>query len=630
MVAAWQVAAALVSASLAQDFHEVWIPGKRGCWRRYDGYSPEMAGFSSTEASADHCALRCNVTSGCKFFNYEINTSACHLAPSSAVTVNTDNVYLIAGLGKCTTANPCTDTPVDGFPGKTAEQSNMAWMGNRQPVSLECWPKGSSGELMTCPEVGVVALEDTTSTVSPWPGGCTDLVRETNEASSCEDQCRADPTCAVWETGSDGSCYHGVGMNCYNSGTDRVQGQRLQHGNVRVLMDLTGVQILAGMTQAFDVSKVGPSGPFATATEAAEGCKRVCYSDIYCEYWSYSSTYGCWIEDKRAASVAYPLTNDVATRSTAEATNCVGEYIQHYCTTDEETDENWCFLDGTRWVPSTGGQEQMTVESSVDLCQQRCVDSPSCARFSFYAESGQCYLLGDSVVESQDQGATSGLAPCPAAATASCAAHPRCESQTGYCCPNAHGITVDCCETAVVAAEINTRTTTQAAAVSASNTDDDDSGVDWWVIVLMVLAIFACVLIGLFAATHLRKGGGCPDRHARTFYDSEVEADHPSPFDSRMSEASASQYTDVEEVREAEAPLQHEGPVEYDRSRLPFPEAGLANFQDHHVPFPEAGLRTSLLPFPEAGLPNNFQQLHPGVEQGPGQPPAGFQQGGFR
>merc|ERR1712110_933037 len=97
----------------------------------------------------------------------------------------------------------------------------------------------------------------------------------------------------------DSSCWQGMGFNCFGSrpGFTPVRAQRFQHGQVRVLQDLKGWQIF-GLTRVFTTNGAGYFDGQADAEEkSVNACKNQCYSDIKCDYWSYSIWFGCWIED---------------------------------------------------------------------------------------------------------------------------------------------------------------------------------------------------------------------------------------------------------------------------------------------------------------------------------------------
>jgi hypothetical protein len=132
------------------------------------------------------------------------------------------------------------------------------------------------------------------------------------------------------------SCWHGEGVDCFHGG-DIVPtyGARVMHGEVRVLADLKGVQIL-GLQPAFDAYYF-----INQSHDAVDACRNHCYSNAECEYWQYSKSKGCWTENpdlvKWTGLVEFPITTRSWLRDTDFAASVIaGEYIQHICkgTTD--------------------------------------------------------------------------------------------------------------------------------------------------------------------------------------------------------------------------------------------------------------------------------------------------------
>lgn len=129
------------------------------------------------------------------------------------------------------------------------------------------------------------------------------------------------------------SCWHGLGNNCYQRASDAFSGvlraQRIMHGEVRVLANLTSVQVW-GLKRAFDSNYFIRQQP-----DAVDACRNHCYSNIECQYWQYSSVTGCWTEEPGPHgedAVEYPLTTHAATNATHMAKFIIaGEYIQHLC-----------------------------------------------------------------------------------------------------------------------------------------------------------------------------------------------------------------------------------------------------------------------------------------------------------
>jgi hypothetical protein len=170
-----------------------------------------------------------------------------------------------------------------------------------------------------------------------WPGKCLLLHRENlidDSLSNCAGSCAQNPTCAVWQQWH--KCYQGLGYSCYerHGDTDFVPSgaQRLQHGDIRVLMDLKGWQI-AGLHKV----DRGLEEDFHNLTMAVENCREICYSNIKCQYWTYEGKgggEGCWVEDPDGGdSVGYPMrTGHEAWDDSKQAKKIVaGEYIQHLC-----------------------------------------------------------------------------------------------------------------------------------------------------------------------------------------------------------------------------------------------------------------------------------------------------------
>merc|ERR1712066_179496 len=90
-------------------------------------------------------------------------------------------------------------------------------------------------------------------------------------------------------------------------------------------METTGVQI-KDQTLVFGVDS------FPRWQDGAERCRLACLSFLFCQYWQYSSVYGCWIEDPLKKHMAYPMfNNEVAMNASNGMSVKAGEYIQHTC-----------------------------------------------------------------------------------------------------------------------------------------------------------------------------------------------------------------------------------------------------------------------------------------------------------
>jgi hypothetical protein len=140
--------------------------------------------------------------------------------------------------------------------------------------------------------------------------------------------------CSVWQIlnyTDPPQCWQGsFGYNCYQNraGFHPTAAQRVMHGSYRVLMDLTGRQVM-GLSKMFS-----PSNMFHNATLAANHCKLICIANLGCQYWLYSTLSGCWAEDPSQERVPYPLTigkDSSMTGTDAAHAVIAGEMIQHYC-----------------------------------------------------------------------------------------------------------------------------------------------------------------------------------------------------------------------------------------------------------------------------------------------------------
>jgi hypothetical protein len=245
---------------------------------------------------------------------------------------------------------------------------------------------------MGCNSVKV--LEDTSD---GFPGVCQGLRRKPLSSNlSCEEDCKQNSSCPSWQIGTEGNCWQGVGKSCFvRPGFTPHGAQRLQHGEVRVLMELKGWQIV-GLVKVFDNSQ----GYFTEEAKAITACKHACYSDIQCQFWQYAPSYGCYIETPELGTkVAYPLTLTSAYRSTPFAENCIaGEYVQHSCDRHHIEEpplppvpgvvKSGCAKVGYRWSPNAMSR---TTEPTATACMQRCEKTPDCRFWSYWPDHG-CHL----------------------------------------------------------------------------------------------------------------------------------------------------------------------------------------------------------------------------------------------
>jgi len=383
------------------------------CFYKGFQYTPDIAGTNTQAANMQECQSKCREIEACKVFAYFPYTRDCYFGDVNARMVESTS-GAISGYAVCpaptqTPPERCrTELPNDGFPGLNPSASQAAWPGGRQPWSLECWPKNWTGGYIPCRKVQV--LEDTNN---KWPGKCIGLVRQEGSAyvtadpntkSACQQDCMQNPLCASWQTGFYGKCWQGVGENCYvRENFNPVGAQRFQHGEVRKLMDLAGWQIV-GLHQVFN----NADDYFLQDADAVNACKAHCYSDIRCQYWQYSTVYGCYVEDStKEYSPPYPLTLDWAYRSTAFALSCIaGEFVQHYCPeqmttafpTEAPESISTCMRRGIRYNPADMPFQDRTVEPSPASCQARCSQTVGCAHFTYWPDGG-CRLQAEDATE---------------------------------------------------------------------------------------------------------------------------------------------------------------------------------------------------------------------------------------
>ncbi|CAK0849658.1 unnamed protein product, partial [Prorocentrum cordatum] len=197
-----------------------------------------------------------------------------------------------------------SDLPGPGFPGPTAEATNASWPSGHQPKRLEAWPSSfnaTSGKRTLLPCWKVTPLHDT---ATGWPGKCLKLFHaekiDKNGVEVCKRVCTEEPRCPVWQyvnaTSSGpltpGQCWVGFGESCVSRGGESdsviVEGaQRLMHGEVKVLMNLSGWKV--NNLYHIDMSNEG------NMDVSILRCKAWCYSSIHCEYWQYGPG-GCWVD----------------------------------------------------------------------------------------------------------------------------------------------------------------------------------------------------------------------------------------------------------------------------------------------------------------------------------------------
>eukprot|EP00931_Biecheleriopsis_adriatica_P107018 TRINITY_DN81361_c0_g1_i1.p1 TRINITY_DN81361_c0_g1~~TRINITY_DN81361_c0_g1_i1.p1 ORF type:complete len:432 (+),score=67.28 TRINITY_DN81361_c0_g1_i1:29-1324(+) len=220
------------------------------------------------------------------------------------------------------------NVPGPTWPGRTAQESNQAWPSGAQPMSLVAWPKKDG---LAAPCWKVKTLEDT---ATGWQGGSCHGMTEISASSEeeCAKLCNGNTNCAVWEFTTSSKCLQGTSLQCDDAGTSSsmlVGSQRLQHGDIRVLKDMTGWEVLGLRPLGMGTSN--------DREQQIKNCKLYCYSMLTCEYWLFGEE-GCSIDDTTPrpdgsiSAAEFPLTLTGATRDSTFAHSVVaGEYIQHIC-----------------------------------------------------------------------------------------------------------------------------------------------------------------------------------------------------------------------------------------------------------------------------------------------------------
>jgi len=159
-----------------------------------------------------------------------------------------------------------------------------------------------------------------------WYDGCLGLDKKATvtTAAACEEQCKTDMNCSIWQM-TKTNCWSGnVVHGCRSRGTDKalgnfeedlVAGQRLQHGFIKVVSTNSKVETV-GLKHY----------PEKTGTEAEQiaRCKNDCYTDVTCTVWQYGSD-GCWVEHYTSPA------KSTSTESEWAKAMITGETIEHTC-----------------------------------------------------------------------------------------------------------------------------------------------------------------------------------------------------------------------------------------------------------------------------------------------------------
>lgn len=310
-----------------------------GCYHFGFAYSSMLTlpgnPFNATDAGT--CQRRCASVVECENFAF-FPSKRCFLG--STGDLRSAQPGAVAGPKSCSpVSQACMGYPEPGFPGATSAQTSAAWPGGEQPTPLQCWPRGHDGFPMRCLNKTATILEDTQT---GWSGRCEGLkqISDLQAGETCQIRCLMAPLCSVWieESTTDPSggsrCWNGMlGDKCNQpaggNGLVPTRGQRIAHGTFRVLANIAGMQI-KGLVQTFD------STVYMDWQEGAKHCKFECRSFLLCQFWQYSKTYGCYIDDPRQGrgNVGYPLVTGGTDPSVINSGNTdwvAGEMIQHNC-----------------------------------------------------------------------------------------------------------------------------------------------------------------------------------------------------------------------------------------------------------------------------------------------------------
>eukprot|EP00747_Dinoflagellata_sp_TGD_P165389 gnl/TRDRNA2_/TRDRNA2_186596_c0_seq1.p1 gnl/TRDRNA2_/TRDRNA2_186596_c0~~gnl/TRDRNA2_/TRDRNA2_186596_c0_seq1.p1 ORF type:complete len:406 (+),score=75.80 gnl/TRDRNA2_/TRDRNA2_186596_c0_seq1:89-1306(+) len=267
----------------------------------------------------------------------------------------------VEAVGTETTAVPAIN--VEYFPGENGTMTDLAfeaWPEKRMPMNMGAWPKdATTSRPAACADLTV--LEDA---VSGWANNCRGLYKLASATTeeACKAACHGESLCSTWQWNDGTGCHvgggdssagvQGVDCEAARAGFPNTGGERIQHGQVSVLLDLKD-KVIWKDEKAKDIGKFPDEDgiPIGNA-RGTEHCKRHCYADITCQFWMYFNDTGCLISDARSNRGDTPTNNqttfwsddviyapkivagDAATQEAFdkwEENFIAGEYIQHHC-----------------------------------------------------------------------------------------------------------------------------------------------------------------------------------------------------------------------------------------------------------------------------------------------------------
>lgn len=194
-----------------------------------------------------------------------------------------------------------------------------------------------------------------------WYDGCLGLDKkpDATSATACEEQCKTDMNCSIWQM-TDKACWSGnVVHGCRSRGSDSAlgnfeedlkAGQRIQHGFIKVVSTDTKKQVLN--------LKHYPEKTGDQATQIAR-CKEFCYTDVTCTVWQYGSD-GCWVEHLPGNAAGSSTTN-----STWAEGMLAGETIEHTCPPYEPEGLPW------PWIIAGIVLALLAIIAAIVMCQKK-------------------------------------------------------------------------------------------------------------------------------------------------------------------------------------------------------------------------------------------------------------------
>lgn len=305
-----------------------------GCFVTNWLYTKPLTTGALTAESAEGCQAICAKTPECEVFSYWVAPQPkCSLGGAASRIDSSPTDGVVSGPKSCTSPpQACSAMPVSEWPRGTEGAVMANWSTGYQPQKDQCF-NGYGTVSAKCPDVSIL---DSISAV--WPGQCHGLVKVDNvpQGISCEDACKQNVACPGYELAADGSCWHGLGRDCFTGGqTGRgvpKEAKRFQRGSIRVIRNMTHLS-LTNLETVFGPGSITSMSQQGGQPLPARQCANVCYSLVGCEYWQLDTRIGCRIENPaNGHTVTYPLSSSAVSWDAASVADIVaGEYIQRRC-----------------------------------------------------------------------------------------------------------------------------------------------------------------------------------------------------------------------------------------------------------------------------------------------------------